>query len=169
MLPASLFDRPPSPDGLGEPPHVGVAFVDGVAFANEVTRPLEVALSHRPDAEPMKQRRAATLVTELLEDSQALCVQLCRLLVVAGDVGGAPIGAERVPEHLGIDLGGHSLEKCSEPSLSLTGIVGDPELLERRRHSKPELDPTGCDRPCQHRPQVVLLGDRDLEPLAAGA
>jgi hypothetical protein len=117
------------------------------------SRAREVALSHCPDTESMKQRRASALVTELLEDSQACCIQLCRLLVVPEDVGGAPMGAERVRKHLGIDVGRRRLEKCGEPPLPLTGIVGDPELLERRRHSETELDPTGCDCPCASSPR----------------
>ena len=110
------------------------------------------------------------LVPQLLEAREAALVQLPSLVVEACDVGRAAVGAQGVRLELGSQriLRRRGEERC-EPASALPRVMDDPELLERRRQLEPERRRAAGQRPVERRAQVVLLGDDEVEPLAARA
>src|SRR5215210_8882401 len=71
-------------------------FVKVVALADEGAGTLEVPIVHRVDPEAVEQHRPPVQVPELVEDGEALFVQLERQVVLPGDVGGARVRTERL-------------------------------------------------------------------------
>ena len=94
LVPGVALDRTERADGLRLAPAVAGALVDSVALGHELAGAREVSAAHGADAEAMKENRSPVLVTELLEELEALLPEPLGGFVFAGDVVGAPVGAQ---------------------------------------------------------------------------
>src|SRR3954466_8317616 len=93
-------NRTPSPDclcmGPGPSPPVVISCVYCVAGLDELTSAIEIASDHRRDGEPVEEHRAAVLVAERLEESEALLARPPGAGRVSRDGRRAAAGPERV-------------------------------------------------------------------------
>ena len=111
----------------------------------------------------MEQRRSTVLVSELLEEGEALLVQALGRLVLARDVGRAAAREQRAGANEGLDFPRlRVLEQAREPAHPLARVVDDPEVLDRRRELESQLHFAARERPLEGGADVVLLGCGDV-------
>src|SRR5262245_50209201 len=90
-VPRIALQRPERPDRLGHAPHVVVPLVDLVTRLDKPPRLAELTATHRLDPEPMPESGLPVLVPERLVQREAPRVSLVCRVVLARDVGRAPV------------------------------------------------------------------------------
>ena len=142
-------DRAERADRLRQPPAIAGPLVDWPGSPRRVRAHARAPSAASPERPAVEEHGATVLVSELLEEGEALLAQALGRLGVAGDVGRAPVRTQG----RGANLGRHSFglglfEQSREPANCLRRVVRDPEPFRARIASwSPSPTRSAAERP----------------------